>query len=105
MSRLLGVMNREFGWKSRLFAAIGGPYVLWKIRQEEKRLARGWTYEPPTFYEVNDAASLAGAPAAAQCRYVTPRLDGPSQPQTSPAPPPKGRGGRGRRRRAAEQVQ
>lgn len=39
MSRLLEAMNGEFGWTSRLFAAIGGPYVLWKIRQEEKRLA------------------------------------------------------------------
>ena len=26
-----------------------------KIRQEEKRLAAGWTYEPPTFYETNFA--------------------------------------------------
>jgi hypothetical protein len=110
MSRLLESINREFGWKSRLFAAIGGPYVLWKIRQEEKRLARGWTYEPPTFYEVNEAASLAGAAWAARCRYVTPRLaqTSPTQTsptQTSPAPSPKGHGGRGRRRRAAEQVQ
>jgi len=55
MSRLLEAMNREFGWKSRFFAAIGGPYVLWKIRQEERRLAQGWTCEPPTFYDVNNA--------------------------------------------------
>jgi len=47
MSGLLEEMNRAFGWTSRLFTAIGGPYVLWKIRQEERRLARGWTYEPP----------------------------------------------------------
>ena len=51
MSRLLQELHREFGWKSRLAAALGGPYVLWRTRQEEKRLARGWTHEPPTFYE------------------------------------------------------
>jgi hypothetical protein len=77
ISRLLEAMNREFGWKSRLFAAIGGPYVLWKIRQEEKRLAQGWTYEPPTFYDVNDAVQPAERPAASRCRYVTPHAATP----------------------------
>ncbi len=72
MSHLLKEMHREFGWTSRLCAALGGPYVLWKIRQEERRLAAGWTYEPPTFYEVNDAVSPGDRPAAARCRYVTP---------------------------------
>ena len=60
MARLLEEMNHEFGWTSRLFAAIGGPYVLWKIRQEERRLAQGWTCEPPTFYDVNDAVKPGG---------------------------------------------
>lgn len=53
MSRLLQELHREYGWRSRLAAAIGGPYVLWKARQEEKRLVEGWHYEPPTFYEQN----------------------------------------------------
>ncbi len=43
----------EFGLKSRFYAAVAGRYVLHTIRQEEKRLARGWTYEPPTCYETN----------------------------------------------------
>jgi hypothetical protein len=73
MSGLLDEMKREFGWNSRLFAAVGGPYVLWNIRQEEKRLASGWTYEPPTFYDVNDTAGLRDHPSASQCRYVTPQ--------------------------------
>ena len=73
ISRLLEEMNREFGWTSRLFAAIVGPYVLRKIRQEEKRLAQGWTYEPPTFYEVNDAVKPDECPSASRCRYVTPQ--------------------------------
>jgi len=79
MSRLLEEMNREFGWTSRLFAAIGGPYVLWKIRQEERRLAQGWTYEPPTFYDVNGAVEPGEYPSAARCRSVTPRVVSPQQ--------------------------
>jgi len=48
---LLSGLNREFGWKSRLASLFGGRYVLRQIRREEKRLAAGWTCEPPTFYE------------------------------------------------------
>jgi hypothetical protein len=77
LSGLLEEMNRAFGWTSRLFAAIGGPYVLWKIRQEERRLARGWTYEPPTFYDVNDAVKPGDCPSASRCYYVTPQVVSP----------------------------
>ncbi|MCC7087103.1 MAG: cobalamin-dependent protein [Pirellulales bacterium] len=48
---------REFGWKSRLAAAVGGRFLNWTARREAARLARGWTYEPTTFYEVNEAAA------------------------------------------------
>jgi hypothetical protein len=68
------VTRVEFGWTSRVFASIGGPYVLWKIRQEEKRLAQGWTYEPPTFYDVNDAVKPEDCPSASRCYYVTPKF-------------------------------
>jgi hypothetical protein len=81
MSALLGELKREFGWKSRLFSAVGGPYVLWKLRQEEKRLASDWTYEPPTFYERNGAVS--DNPAAALCHSVMAR----ALPGTAPVPP------------------
>ena len=74
MSELLDDLIGEFGWRSRVFATVGGPYVLWKIRQEEKRLARGWTYEPPTFYEINDAVAPEDRPTAVRCRYVTPGI-------------------------------
>jgi hypothetical protein len=33
------------------FASIFGPVMLWLTRREEKRLARGVTYEPETFVE------------------------------------------------------
>jgi aryl-alcohol dehydrogenase-like predicted oxidoreductase len=51
MASLLAELHREFGWKSRLASLLGGRYLLRKIRREEERLAAGWTYEPPTFYE------------------------------------------------------
>ncbi len=73
MSALLKRVYREAGIKSRIFGAIGGRYLLWKIRREEKRLAAGWTYEPPTFYDKNEAAMKADGGAssgAAPCRSV-----------------------------------
>jgi hypothetical protein len=70
MSALLEELCREFGWQARLSGKLGGPYVLHKIRREEKRLASGWTYEPPTFYDRNEACH--DKPDAELCRYVTP---------------------------------
>jgi hypothetical protein len=77
MSELLGDLFREFGWTSRLFAMVGGPYVYWRAWREDKRLARGWTYEPPTFYEHNDAAyALSGGDrgGGTLCGSVTARI-------------------------------
>jgi len=73
MTELLKDINRQFGWRSRLSALLGGPYVLRKILQEERRLAGGWTYEPPTFYEVNDTVDPSEFPSASRCEYVTPQ--------------------------------
>ncbi len=69
MAALLKELNEEFGWKSRLMSLLGGPYVYWKLLREEQRLAAGWTYEPPTFYEKNGACHDRSADP---CRYVTP---------------------------------
>ncbi len=74
MASLLLEMKREFGLKSRVFAALGGPYVLRKIRSEEARLSSGWSYEPPTFYEINDAARLEEFQGASRGSYVTPQV-------------------------------
>ncbi len=57
LDRLLGELIHEFGWKSRLAATFGGRFLCWTAQREAARLARGWTYEPPTFYEVNEAAA------------------------------------------------
>ena len=78
MDGVLKELYREFGWKSRLAAAVGGPYVHRCVRREERRLAKGWTYEPPTFYEHNRAAAeLRGTP-------VDPRVAHPVMCRVAP---------------------
>jgi hypothetical protein len=67
-------MKAEFGWTSALFAWLGGHYVLGKIRKEEERLGQGWTYEPPTFYEVNDAVLAEDSIGVSRCSFITPNI-------------------------------
>ena len=43
--------QKESGFASRLMPAVLGPVLLWTTRREEKRLAHGKTYEPPTILE------------------------------------------------------
>ena len=54
LSGLLEDIKREVGLKARLVAPLAGWIVWSKLRQEDKRLKAGWTYEPPTFYETNE---------------------------------------------------
>jgi hypothetical protein len=56
MSGLLQGLNEEFGWTTKLIAAISGRYIYTMLKREEKRLARGWVYEPASFLEKNSAA-------------------------------------------------
>jgi hypothetical protein len=67
-------IGREFGLVSRLMARLLGPVLLWTTMREERRLARGVTYEPETILERRNwpqadgtsalqATLLAGAPA------------------------------------------
>jgi hypothetical protein len=79
MDALLADLHREFGLKSRFYSAVGGRYAYWKMRREERRLARGWTYEPRTFYERNEAAqqlAFVDGPQAVLCRPVICRAVG-----------------------------
>lgn len=43
--------KQESGFLSRMLPALLGPELLWTTRREERRLARGKTYEPPTILE------------------------------------------------------
>ncbi|HOA74627.1 MAG TPA: cobalamin-dependent protein [Phycisphaerae bacterium] len=57
MDAILRDLYAEFGLKSRLAAPLAGAYILRSLRKEDRRLAAGWTYEPPTFYEVKAKAA------------------------------------------------
>ena len=52
ITNLLRELRREFGWRTRLAAPLVGRYLHWTLRREDRRLRKGWTYEPPTFREV-----------------------------------------------------
>ena len=68
-------IERTFGWKARVAARVVGPVVLATLWGEERRLRRGRTYEPPTFYEANPAALERPdifSRGAAACRWVEP---------------------------------
>ncbi|WP_234043842.1 B12-binding domain-containing radical SAM protein, partial [Cerasicoccus arenae] len=66
---ILRDIHKCFGWRSRL-AALASPIVGKKIRDEAKRLATGWTYEPPTFYERNEYRM--DTPSIPLCEYAEP---------------------------------
>jgi len=44
-------IGREFGFVNRVIVSVLGPYLLWTARREERRVAAGETYEPPTIIE------------------------------------------------------
>ena len=68
ISLLLKDFRREFGLRARFVAPLGGRIVWFKLKREAKRLRRGWTYEPPTFYETN---RLQPSPARAKRRRAS----------------------------------
>ena len=73
LSALLNDVYAEFGFKTHLIAPILGRIILFMCRREEKRLAKGWTIEPPTFYERNYDDRAPGAKrVAGQLRWVVP---------------------------------
>jgi biotin synthase-like enzyme len=51
MDQLLKDLYKAFGLKARLFAPVVGRFLSVTMRLEERRLARGWSYEPQTHYE------------------------------------------------------
>ena len=75
LSGLLEDITREVGLKARLAAAVGGTLVLSRLRREARRLSVGWTYEPPTFYEMNESmfrCRRAGVAPAGLINWVSP---------------------------------
>lgn len=54
ISALVKDLFSEFGWGTALKAKAIGVGAYLTIKLEERRLAKGWTYEPPTFYQEQD---------------------------------------------------
>jgi hypothetical protein len=55
-ARLAGIreaISREFGLTARLAGPVIGAFLLMTMHREARRLRRGASYEPPTFYETN----------------------------------------------------
>ena len=75
MRGLQEAIAREYGLRARLCAPVIGRFLLAAMRREERRLAKGQTQEPPTFYETNRPptrtrpAPMSGPVAA---RWVSP---------------------------------
>ncbi len=60
MSKTLKDLYREFGLKSRLAGPVVGRYLRYMVGREERRLRKGWTYEPPFFREINSLVTSGG---------------------------------------------
>jgi len=56
LTSLLNEMYRAFKLKSRIAAPVLGSIILPLLKREAKKLAGGWTYEPPVIYEMNRRA-------------------------------------------------
>ena len=68
-------IERAFGWKARIAARLVGPVVLFTLWREDRRLRRGATSEPSTFYDANPAAAArpeVAAGGASACHWVEP---------------------------------
>jgi hypothetical protein len=59
LDELLHDIYGTFGLQPRIIAPVAGRYIYWAMKKEEKRLAAGWTLEPSTFLEKNEAATSA----------------------------------------------
>ena len=71
MDTLLKRLCKEFGWKTRIFAALSGRYLFHTLKKEEKRLANGWAYEPDAYYEKNESAMALDHDRVTRSRSLT----------------------------------
>jgi len=66
MDSLLKELYGTFGFFTRVAAPLTGLYLFRTLKSEEKRLARGWTWEPDPVCEKNEAALALEAAAPAR---------------------------------------
>jgi hypothetical protein len=68
LSKTLKEVYRQFGLKARLAGPVIGRIIHVMLKREDRRLASGWTWEPPTFYERN--YNQPGDSSARMARWV-----------------------------------
>jgi hypothetical protein len=56
LTDLLQDIYTTLGLQPRLVAPVAGRYIYWAMKKEKKQLSEGWTLEPETFLERNQAA-------------------------------------------------
>ncbi len=56
LNDLLHDIYTTLGLQPRLVAPVAGIYIYWAMRKEARQLKSGWTLEPETFFEKNQAA-------------------------------------------------
>ena len=78
MSALLADLQREFGWKSRLFAAVGGRVRA--LEDPPRREAAGRRLDLRAAHLLREERRLPGRGRGAPCRYVTPQVTRPAKP-------------------------
>lgn len=72
--RIAGVRQaivREFGLTARLAGPVAGAFLLAAMHREARRLRRGTSYEPPTFYETNRPHERATPHGPSPCRWIS----------------------------------
>jgi radical SAM superfamily enzyme YgiQ (UPF0313 family) len=58
LTALLRDLYTSFGWRTRFIAPLFGRYLYASMKKEQSRLDNGWTLEPETFYQANQASDL-----------------------------------------------
>jgi len=62
---------REFGLPARLAGPVAGVFLLAAMHREARRLRRGTSHEPPTFYEINRPPERATPDGPSPCRWIS----------------------------------
>ena len=75
LDRILKRLYREFGIPTRIAAPVCGAYIRMRMKREDRLLANGWTYEPGTIREKNEAALALESSRKKQGRKKRPRLE------------------------------
>jgi len=74
LSAFLNEICDEFGMKARIAAPLIGQFSLFLLWRENRRLAKGWHPEPPTFYQKNYEETVPARrhEIGGKIRWITP---------------------------------